>query len=293
MRQFYVSDPELFNIKIDAADFKLYEYFCRNYDLKRLNAYVRMVDAADKFKVPLPPGNNEFMSRQSIYDVAFDEFAKNEEKILALEGKVSQNQRELTPSSLILMRDFNIILHRSELNRTIVIANRADNYDDFKAGFFREILKGKKKLLKWQDEGLLKYYNQILSSATANRGAAGSELKNYELLLKDDGTFSFQEKTPERKFRTRVLNQTTGKFENKDKKGTPGYQKRTMFDHTLDATGLFHWLSGSDVRQQTPIKNEFGEIEGYNIKPTYGFMSPARKDARDVIEDFDKYLIIV
>ena len=49
MRQFYVSDPELFNIKIDAADFKLYEYFCRNYDLKRLNAYVRMVDAADKF----------------------------------------------------------------------------------------------------------------------------------------------------------------------------------------------------------------------------------------------------
>ena len=54
MRQFYVSDPELFNIKIDATDFKLYEYFCRNYDLKRLNAYVRMVDAADKFKVPLP-----------------------------------------------------------------------------------------------------------------------------------------------------------------------------------------------------------------------------------------------
>ena len=53
MRQFYVSDPELFNIKIDAADFKLYEYFCRNYDLKRLNAYVIMVDAADKFKVPL------------------------------------------------------------------------------------------------------------------------------------------------------------------------------------------------------------------------------------------------
>ena len=54
MRQFYVSDPALFDIKIDAFDFKLYEYFCRNYDLKRLNPYVRMVDAADKFKVPLP-----------------------------------------------------------------------------------------------------------------------------------------------------------------------------------------------------------------------------------------------
>ena len=54
MRQFYVSDPGLFDVKIDAFDFKLYEFFCRNYDLKRLNPYVRMIDAADKFKVPLP-----------------------------------------------------------------------------------------------------------------------------------------------------------------------------------------------------------------------------------------------
>ena len=48
MRQFYLSDPELFNIKIDPFDFKVYEYFCRNYDLKRLKAFVRMVDAADR-----------------------------------------------------------------------------------------------------------------------------------------------------------------------------------------------------------------------------------------------------
>ena len=53
MRQFYISDPALFDIKIDALDFKLYEYFCRNYDLKRLNSYVRMIDAADKFHIRL------------------------------------------------------------------------------------------------------------------------------------------------------------------------------------------------------------------------------------------------
>ena len=53
MRQFYLSDPELFNIKISSFDFMVYEYFCRNYDLKRLRAYVRMVDAADRFKVPM------------------------------------------------------------------------------------------------------------------------------------------------------------------------------------------------------------------------------------------------
>ncbi len=48
MRQFYLSDPELFQIKIDPFDFKVYEYFCRNYDLKRLRAFVRMIDAADR-----------------------------------------------------------------------------------------------------------------------------------------------------------------------------------------------------------------------------------------------------
>jgi hypothetical protein len=53
MRQFYLSDPELFNIKIDPFDFKVYEYFCRNYDLKRLKAFVRMVDAADRLGVKL------------------------------------------------------------------------------------------------------------------------------------------------------------------------------------------------------------------------------------------------
>ena len=39
---------------MSAFDFRLYEYLCKNYDLKRLTCYVRMVDCADQFSTPLP-----------------------------------------------------------------------------------------------------------------------------------------------------------------------------------------------------------------------------------------------
>jgi|TARA_R100001530_G_scaffold56424_1_gene41212 hypothetical protein len=39
---------------MSAFDFRLYEYLCKNYDLKRLSPYVRMVDCADNFTTPLP-----------------------------------------------------------------------------------------------------------------------------------------------------------------------------------------------------------------------------------------------
>jgi len=34
-------------------DFKLYSYLCKNYDLKRLTSFVRMIDCADHMIVPL------------------------------------------------------------------------------------------------------------------------------------------------------------------------------------------------------------------------------------------------
>mgnify|MGYP003677332876 CR=1 FL=1 len=68
MRQFYVSDPALFDITIKPLDFMIYEYFCRNYDLKRLKAYVRMIDCADRFKIRLDQVKNslDVLSRTSI-----------------------------------------------------------------------------------------------------------------------------------------------------------------------------------------------------------------------------------
>ena len=53
MRQFYLSDPKIFDIKMSDFDFRLYSYLCKNYYLKRLTPFVRMVDCADNFIVPL------------------------------------------------------------------------------------------------------------------------------------------------------------------------------------------------------------------------------------------------
>ena len=53
MRQFYISDPKIFDLKMSDFDFRLYSYLCKNYDLKKLTPFVRMVDCADNFIVPL------------------------------------------------------------------------------------------------------------------------------------------------------------------------------------------------------------------------------------------------
>ena len=34
MRQFYISDPAVFDLEMSAFDFRLYSYLCKNYDLK-------------------------------------------------------------------------------------------------------------------------------------------------------------------------------------------------------------------------------------------------------------------
>jgi len=54
LRQFYLSDPKIFDLEMSDFDFKLYSYLCKNYDLKRLTAFVRMIDCADNFVTPLP-----------------------------------------------------------------------------------------------------------------------------------------------------------------------------------------------------------------------------------------------
>ena len=54
MRQFYISDSKLFELDMNDFDFRLYEYLCKNYDLKRLTPFVRMIDCSDKFSTPLP-----------------------------------------------------------------------------------------------------------------------------------------------------------------------------------------------------------------------------------------------
>ena len=70
MRQFYISDPKIFDLDMYDFDFRLYEYLCRNYDLKRLKPYVRMVDCADHFSKPLPK-IKEALDRLSMMSIDF------------------------------------------------------------------------------------------------------------------------------------------------------------------------------------------------------------------------------
>ena len=52
MHQFYISDPRVFELKISDFDFRLYSYLSKNYNLKRLTPYVRIIDCAKLMKVP-------------------------------------------------------------------------------------------------------------------------------------------------------------------------------------------------------------------------------------------------
>ena len=55
---------------MSAFDFKLYSYLCKNYDLKRLTAYVRMIDCADIFSTPLPK-IKEALQRLSLMNIDY------------------------------------------------------------------------------------------------------------------------------------------------------------------------------------------------------------------------------
>jgi len=70
MRQFYISDPAVFDLEMSAFDFRLYSYLCKNYDLKRLAPFVRMVDCADHFEVPMDK-IKEALQRLSLMNIDY------------------------------------------------------------------------------------------------------------------------------------------------------------------------------------------------------------------------------
>ena len=50
MKNFFVSDSKvLTENKIDPQDYRIYEYFCSNFNIKKVSAYIRIVDAAGHF----------------------------------------------------------------------------------------------------------------------------------------------------------------------------------------------------------------------------------------------------
>ena len=60
----------MFELKMSNFDFKLYAYLCKNYDLKRLTPFVRIIDCADHMIVPLPK-IKEALQRLSIQNIDY------------------------------------------------------------------------------------------------------------------------------------------------------------------------------------------------------------------------------
>ena len=60
----------MFELKMSDFDFKLYSYLCKNYDLKRLTPFVRMIDCADHMIVSLPK-IKEALQRLSILNIDY------------------------------------------------------------------------------------------------------------------------------------------------------------------------------------------------------------------------------
>ena len=54
MSTFYLSDPLVLNeLKLQDEDFRIYEHCCRQFNVKTLNSFIRVVEIAGQFQLSL------------------------------------------------------------------------------------------------------------------------------------------------------------------------------------------------------------------------------------------------
>ena len=51
MSNFYLSDPNILTATLTVQEFKIYHYLCKNYNVQKHTAYVRLVDIAGLFQL--------------------------------------------------------------------------------------------------------------------------------------------------------------------------------------------------------------------------------------------------
>ena len=51
MSNFYLSDPNILTAPLNLQEFKIYNYLCKNYNVKKHTAFVRIVDIAGLFQL--------------------------------------------------------------------------------------------------------------------------------------------------------------------------------------------------------------------------------------------------
>ena len=67
MRNFFISDSKvLTENKISHFDFRIYEYLCSKFNVKKISAYVRINDAAPCFLNPMESKNFLCLGRSKI-----------------------------------------------------------------------------------------------------------------------------------------------------------------------------------------------------------------------------------
>ena len=55
MKSFFISDPKVITEnKISNQDYRIYEYLCANFNIKKISAFVRIVDVAGHFALSQP-----------------------------------------------------------------------------------------------------------------------------------------------------------------------------------------------------------------------------------------------
>ena len=224
-----------------------------------------------KFRRPMPAATPGFSHSGPIRDIGKTYIESNQDMLDETLGRVGADERELAPASILYIKEFGIPITQRQLARIARLAHQFDTYEEWRAQLFKEVLKNQSlDMLTWQEDGLVKYYSRIKSTAQTNRGDIGQdEITNYELLIQKNGDFSFSRKGPERKFRAEG-----------EKKGTPGFQKKTLFDYLPESAGLFSWLSGSDIRMIG--KDSEGKSQVENI---YNFLD------EEQLLNLDKHLI--
>ena len=217
-----------------------------------------------KFKSKKVPNvSDEFTGKDSLYDIAKVHVDKNDDLLRKIrDNGMGSDEKALPTAKLFYLKAFGITLHKSELNTLIKLAKNLDRsgkgYNEWKNMIFKkgEPLYGQKKdMAKWQERGLKRYHAQLLSTSKVNRGDALQEITNYEMLMNrviENGNvnykFNFRKKGPEKTYRERAWNWKENKYIYNEKKANVGFQKKTLFDNILENSGLFGWLSGSDIK---------------------------------------------
>lgn len=228
-----------------------------------------------KFNIKKPVGDNSTpIGQNSIYDEMFEQLEENEETMFDISrrmGLVNTNEKVLPSHNLTFIKDFGVTLLQQDLNRMIVLSKR-DAFNTFDKWLPKalKIIKYRGALPQWKKEGMIKFYNRIRSmERTNNKEMSG--IKNYEVQINTDGSFSIELMGPERKF-----------LANNDKsRSNPGFQKKTLADFLPTVKGLFNWFSKKNMRKRTIFAN--GMMINNNV--LYNFLN------QQELESLDNYLI--